>query len=135
MNPRHVDGSALVAALAEKLKEKMEMPEWAKFVKTGAHVERPPLQQDWWYLRAASVLRKVYLDGPVGVERLRTFYGKKKNLGHRPSHFRKAGGKIIRTILQQLESLGYVKQAEGKRKGRVITPEGQKFVDAVAKEL
>ena len=133
MNARHVDGSTLVLAIAEKLKSKIEMPEWAKFVKTGAHVERPPHQRDWWYIRAASVLRKVYMDGPVGVSRLRTFYGKKKNFGHRPSHFRKAGGKIIRTILQQLEGLGYVKKHD--KAGRVITPEGQKFIDEIAKNL
>ncbi len=134
---RDVNQGKFVEALAEKLKkmENLKMPEWAKFVKTGSHVERPPQQKDWWYLRAASILRVIYLNGPVGVERLRSYYGGRKNLGHQPHHFRKAGGKIIRYLIQKLEEEGFVKKNEKGKKGRVITPKGQKFLDSVAKEL
>ncbi len=131
MHVKEINGQRFVEKLAERLKSEISMPEWARFVKTGSHVERPPHQEDWWYLRAASIFRKIYLDGPVGVEKLRTFYGKKRDRGHKPSHFRKAGGKIIRTILQQLEEKGWLAK---EKKGRVLTPEGRRYLDRFAKE-
>ncbi|MCD6557656.1 MAG: 30S ribosomal protein S19e [Candidatus Aenigmarchaeota archaeon] len=130
-----VDPQKLIEKAAEELKKKIQMPEWALYVKTGSHKERPPENEDWWYLRAASLLRKVYLDGPVGISKLRTFYGGRKNLGHQPSHFRKAGGKIIRTILQDLENIGFVSIQKKGKKGRIITPKGQKFLDNLAKKV
>lgn len=125
----------LISKVSGELKKKNEikMPEWARFVKTGTHKERPPEQPDWWYIRTASVLRRIYIDGPVGVYRLRMYYGGRKNRGHKPEKFVRAGGKIIRTILQQLEAAGFVKQV--KKKGRVITPEGQSFLDNIAKAV
>ena len=39
-----------------------------------------------------------------------------------------------RVILQDLEKAGLVKQAE-KRKGRIVTPQGQKLLDGVAKNI
>lgn len=128
------DAPALVAKAAEELKEKMEMPSWARMVKTGTSRQRQPEQNDWWYLRAASMLRRVYVDGPVGVSRLRSYYGGLHRRGHKPAHKAKAGGKIIRTILADLEKAGYVKKAE-KKKGRVITGAGEKFLNSVAKQL
>ncbi len=130
-----VPGDLLVERLAEKLKEIEEIkpPEWSSFVKTGRHKERVPEQQDWWYYRAASVLRRVYIDGPVGIQRLRTWYGGRKNRGHAPEHFYRAGGSIIRKVLQQLESAGLVKKIPGE--GRVVTPKGQSLVDGTATEL
>lgn len=135
---KEVPGQKLVEVLAEELEKQkiIEFPDWAKYVKTGCHKERPPEQENWWFLRAASILRRIALNGPVGVERLRSYYGGRKNLGHQPSHFRKAGGKIIRNILQQLEKAGLIQQVkEGKKKGRVITPEGQRFIARVIKKV
>lgn len=137
VSARDVSQQKLVEAISFKLKDKLSVPQWAAFVKTGSHVERQPDDDGWWYFRSASVLRKVYMDGPVGTQKLRTCYGGLKNRGHKPSHFRKSGGKIIRVILQDLEKAGYVKSVAGKKsgKGRAITPEGQRFIDSVAKEL
>ncbi|HII79102.1 MAG TPA: 40S ribosomal protein S19, partial [Methanosarcina sp.] len=53
----------------------------AKNVKTGVHKELPPINDDWWYIRCAAVLRKIYTDGPIGTERLRSVYGGKKDNG------------------------------------------------------
>ncbi|HIG97490.1 MAG TPA: 30S ribosomal protein S19e [Candidatus Aenigmarchaeota archaeon] len=125
-----VDQQKLVDHMSLQLKDKITMPEWARFVKTGVSRERQPEHQDWYYARSASVLRKIYLDGPVGTERLRTYYGGLHRRGHKPAHFARGGGKIIRTILQQLEGAGYVKK---EKKGRSVTPVGQKFVDSCAK--
>ncbi|MEM7813486.1 MAG: 30S ribosomal protein S19e [Candidatus Aenigmatarchaeota archaeon] len=132
---RDVDQSALVKRAAQDLKKKISMPDWARFVKTGVQKERPPEQDDWWYVRAASVLRNVYLHGPVGVERLRTVYGGKKSLGHQPTHFRKASGKVIRVILQDLERAKLIESVSKPRRGRKITREGQRFLDNIAKEI
>ena len=63
--------------LIQKIEE-IKPPDWAKFVKTGVHRKYPPQQEDWWYTRASSILMKIYLNGPVGVQRLRTYYGGKK---------------------------------------------------------
>ncbi|HLD39348.1 MAG TPA: 30S ribosomal protein S19e [archaeon] len=125
-----VDQQKLVDHMSLQLKGTITMPEWARFVKTGVSRERQPEHQDWYYARSASILRKIYLDGPVGTERLRTYYGGLHRRGHKPAHFAPGGGKIIRTILQQLESAGYVKK---EKKGRSVTPVGQKFVDSCAK--
>ena len=121
------------AGKALKLQKVVNMPDWAKFVKTGTAKERCPIDEDWWYYRAASILRKVYLDGPIGVSKLRTKYGSKKNRGHKPEEFRRASGKIIRLILQQLEKSELVKtDMKDVHKGRVITPKGKSFLDKVA---
>lgn len=132
VSARDSEPQKLIEKAAAALKDEISMPEWALFVKTGANKQRAPEQGDWWFVRSASVLRQIYMDGPVGVEKLRSFYGGRKRRGHKPPHFRKAGGKIIRTILLELEQLGYV-QKQGKS-GRAITPKGQKFLDGVAKQ-
>jgi len=120
-----------LSEIAEKLRydKIVEIPEWAKFVKTSVARERVPQQDDWWYIRAASILRKIYLRGPIGVARLSKFYGGRKNRGYKPEKYRKGGRKIIRTILQQLENKGLIKQVDGKRKGRVITDIGKKYLN------
>ena len=123
---------ALISNTAEKLKKDLKMPEWAKFVKTGVHAANVPSQADWWWMRAASLLRKVYTDGPVGINRLRVWYGGSKERGNKPNISMKAGGKIIRLILQNLETMKYVKKSKS---GREITPEGRKFLDAIAFEV
>jgi small subunit ribosomal protein S19e len=128
-----VPADKLIEKLKEKLKTVKELtpPTWAKFVKTSAANERAPDQEDWWYIRAASILRKVYLRGPVGVSRLRRVYGSKKNRGHKPERFRRASGAVIRNILQQLGKAGLVKE----EMGRVITPQGQSLLDTLSKEI
>jgi len=129
---KEVDPQVLIKRMSEELKKMIPMPEWAKYVKTGVSRERPPEDPNWWWVRSASILRRIALDGPVGVQRLRTYYGGLKRLGHQPAHFRKGSGKIIRVILQQLESIGFVKK---EKKGRTITPEGLKFIKNIIKEI
>jgi ribosomal protein S19E (S16A) len=67
----------------------------------------------------------------VGVERLRTRYGGRKNRGVRPARFRKSSGKIIRTILQQLEKAGLVETLKERQFGRRLTPKGRNFLDSI----
>lgn len=129
---REVEGESLILRTAEELKgmSELQQPEWTRFVKTGSAKERPPSQENWWWIRGAALLRQVYLERK-GVSRLRKQYSSRKNYGHQPEHRAPAGGKIIRVLLQQLEAAGMVKIEKGK--GRVITAKGQKFLDGVAK--
>jgi len=126
----------LIEQAARDLKEnvKFPRPEWALNVKTGANKERRPDNPDWWWHRTASILRKVYVDGPIGVQRLRVEYGGKKNRGRKPEEFRKASGKIIRTILIELDKIGFTSRDAKKREGRRVTAEGQAYLNRIAKE-
>jgi small subunit ribosomal protein S19e len=131
-----VEPRILIKNISEKLKSVIDMPEWAKFVKTGVSKQRPPINDDWWFVRAASILRTIDNKGPIGVAKLRSKYGSKKNNGVAPDHFRKASGKIIRTILQQLEKAQLLKQeAKGVHKGRITTDEGKKLLYGTSKAL
>ena len=133
-----VDAQELILKTAEELKKVPEIkpPVWTPFVKTGMHKERPPVNSDWWYVRAASVLRSIYRFGPVGVSKLRTKYGGKKNRGVKKEHFYKGSGNILRKSLQQLEKAGFVKFAEkGVHKGRIMTPKGKSFLDKIATQI
>jgi len=125
--------------LAEALKkvEEFKEPEWAKFVKSGPAKERPIDDEDFWHKRAASVLRNVYKTGSVGVQRLRTKYGSKKNRGFKPEAFKKGSGKIIRLILQQSDKAGFteiqkpVRGVKSKKPGRILTDKGKKFLEDI----
>lgn len=131
-----VEPRILIEKVATKLKSVIDMPEWAKFVKTGVNRQRPPVSNDWWFIRAAAILRSVDNLGPIGVSKLRTKYGGKKNNGVAPEHFRRSSGKIIRAILQQLENAKLLKQEQvGNYKGRVTTSEGKKLLFSTTKEL
>ncbi len=127
-----VKGSAVVKLAAERLKEKIKKPQYMEYVKSGANKERDPHDPDFWYVRSASILRQVYMNGPIGVERLRTRYGSRKEHTVHRRHMVKAGGSIIRDSMQALEKVGMVKNTKS---GRVITPQGKSFLDKIAKEV
>jgi len=130
-----VPADHLIRKVAEELKSKKEItpPVWASFAKTGVHKEMPPEDPDWWFIRAAAVLRRVYIDGPLGVERMRSFYGGKKNRGSRPNAFRKGSGSVLRKSLQQLEAAGLI--VHDLKIGRKVSPAGMAFLDRVAKDV
>ena len=133
-----VDANELIGKAAVELeKQKLVQPtEWAQFVKTGHHKQRLPDHDNWWFYRAAAVLRSVAKLGPVGTQKLRTKYGGKKNRGHKPERFYKASGSILRKILQQLEKAELVKQTQkGVHKGRVLTAKGTSFLDKIAMQI
>ena len=140
-----IPADMLIPALAEKLSEMKDIsqPDWSNFVKTGADRERPPTQSNWWSIRAASILRKVAKQGPVGVTTLAQDYGGSVNNGSSPNTPGVASRHIIRTVLQQLDSAGLVElvatkeieSADGKQQlysGRRITSSGQKLLDEAA---
>ena len=133
-----VNPNELIYKAADELKKhKLVQPtEWSRFVKTGRHKERLPNHDDWWYHRSAAILRSIANLGPVGTEKLRTKYGGLKGRGHKPEHFYKASGSIIRKILQQLEKSGLIKAAQkGVHKGKILTPKGTSFMDKIAVQI
>lgn len=125
----------MIRRLAQDLRSRDEIkpPEWALFVKTGAHKERSPDDPDWWYVRCASILRKIYLRGPIGTERLRIDYGGKKRRGAKPNKFHKGSGAIVRTALQQLERAGFIMKRGNK--GREMTNIGRSYMDKLSAAL
>jgi len=129
-----VPSAKLISALAEQMKSlpAVQEPDWAKWVKTGSHAERPPINADWWFTRAASLMRKLYLHGPIGLSDLRRAYGGSKALHYNPKHHRDAGGSSIRRILKQLEQAELVAKTP---KGRVLSPKGRALLDKASNEI
>ena len=144
-----VPANVLIPNLAEKLNTFKEVcaPEWASFVKTGTHRERPPSQENWWNHRLAAVLRKVAREGPIGTVHLAQSFGGKVDRGSKPNSAGTGSRQIIRTALKQLESAGLVCKVEAKiiensegvkssiYSGREITALGHKLLDEVAHEV
>ena len=133
---RDIPVEKLINKLAVELKDKFDKIKplsWAMYVKTGAFKERAPLNPDWWYVRCASILRKLALQNYIGVSRLQGIYGGRIRRGAKPEHVRKGSGSIIRHSLQQLEEEGLVETVKGR--GRRITPQGQSLLDRIAHEI
>lgn len=135
MSVKLVDPWELIERTAKYLKDNslVTPPPWAPFVKTGVSRERPPTDPDWWYVRCASILRKLYLRGPIGVSRLRKFYGGRHRVGHGAPRFAKGSGSIVRKALQQLEAAGLVQKVD--RKGRALTEKGRKLLNSISRAI
>lgn len=132
---RSIDAGKYNKLLADALKESgdFEKPEWIDFVKTGANKMRPNVDSDFWYKRAAAILRQIYVKKIVGVQRLRSRFGGRKKRGMAPAEFRKAGGKIIRLILQQAEAAGLLEKSKSKKAGRTLTTKGRQLMESLVK--
>jgi len=129
-----VPADVLIRRLAATLKnEDIPAPSWIPFVKTGAHADKPPQDREWWYTRCASLMRKIYLNGPIGINELRNYYGGGKPSGYGAAHHKDAGGAIIRNAIHGLEKLDYVEKIE--KKGRVISKQGMQKLDKLATEI
>lgn len=130
-----VPANPLIERLATKLTamEAIKQPDWAKFVKTGPHRDKAPAREDWWTIRAAAVLRKVYMKGPIGVERLSAEYGGRCDHGSAPYHAVRGSRAIARAVIKQLEASKLVKIERGR--GRSLTSTGQSLVDNTSHEV
>lgn len=128
-----VPADALIKNVAQKLKDEniVELPEWSAKVKTGVHKELSPVDPDWFYARCASVVRRIYIDGPVGISRLRSFYGGNKRRGSATAIHAKGSGSVISEAVQQLEKAGLVRTL---KQGRIVSPAGRSLLDNIAHE-
>jgi small subunit ribosomal protein S19e len=136
VTPNDVPAFRFIQRLARYLKENVDAvtpPTWANVAKTGTHVQQQPQNPDWWYVRCASILRKIYVHGPIGIQKLRADYGGRNSKGVKPKHATKAGGSIVRKALQQLETAGYIETM--KPRGRRTTPAGRKVLKELAEGL
>lgn len=124
----------LIERLAMKLADfkAVTPPEWASFIKTGVHREKAPLRKDWWQVRTAAMLRKIYIKGPIGIERLAAEYGGKIDRGSAPYHAVRGSRSVAREILKQLEKSNLVKKERGV--GRSITPTGRSLLDNTVRD-
>ncbi|MHA1670263.1 MAG: 30S ribosomal protein S19e [Promethearchaeota archaeon] len=131
-----VEPDKLITTLAEKLKEYPEIkpPEGSEFWKTAFFKELAPIDsENFWYIRCASILRKAKKFGPIGVNRLRKFYGGKNRKSQGLNHSAKGSGKIIRVAIQQLENANLLDKYE--KKGRIVSPEGTSLLERTAHEI
>jgi len=122
-----------MSSLSEELKKVNEIkaPEWAPFVKTGAHKERAPENPEWWHVRVASLLKKVNKYGPIGTNQLAKQYGGRKNRGHRPERKYTGSRNIVRKGLQQLEQAGLIHQVNHPKAGKMVSKEGRELLKKV----
>ncbi|XP_057276857.1 40S ribosomal protein S19, partial [Pezoporus wallicus] len=112
---------------------KLKVPDWADTVKLAKHKELAPYDENWFYTRAASTARHLYLRGGAGAGSLTKVYGGRQRRGVRPSHFSRGSGAVARRVLQALEALKMVeKDQDG---GRKLTPQGQRDLDRIAGQV
>ncbi|OBS72607.1 hypothetical protein A6R68_12820, partial [Neotoma lepida] len=112
---------------------KLKVPEWVDTVKLAKHKELAPYDENWFYTRAASTARHLYLRGGAGVGSMTKIYGGRQRNGVRPSHFSRGSKSVARRVLQALEGLKMVeKDQDG---GRKLTPQGQRDLDRIAGQV
>jgi len=134
--PYNVPASLFIQRLAKHIKDntdQVQPPPWATLAKTSSHTQRQPEDPDWWFTRAASILRKIYIHGPIGTETLRADYGGRKGGKVSREHVKKGSGSNIRKIMQQLEAAGLIENT--KNKGRTLTKDGRRTLDKLAAEI
>lgn len=132
VNIAELPADTIIQQLAAHLKDKekdVSPPAWTIYTKTGPHLERVPNNLDWWYVRCAALMRKLYVHGPIGVSRLSTAYGGGKQRGMAPRKFRRGSSLILRKAMVQLQKAGLVSKADG---GRVLTAKGRSLMDRLA---
>lgn len=129
-----ISPAKLIEGLKIELKKvsTIKPTEWAPFVKTGTGKEKIPEEKDWWYTRSASILCKIYKNGPIGIHRLKRKYAKRTNRGHKPDNMKGGSGAVIKHILVQLESAGFVTKT---KRGRTLTNEGISLLDKTSHKV
>ena len=131
---KDVPAADFIKACAEFLKRqpKFDVPKWHDIVKTGTLKEYSPYDEDWFFVRSASILRKVYLRKGTGVGALKKWYGGSSGThrGTRKAHFTTGSGAIIRKAMHELEKLEMMEHNDDG--GRVITSKGRAEMDRIA---
>merc|ERR1711913_82084 len=102
---KDVPAGDFIAAYADFLKKsnKIELPSWVDLVKTGHFHELAPYDEDWFYTRAAAIMRKLYVKPTVGIGRLANKFGGKQRNGVARKHHAKSSRGVIRACMKALE--------------------------------
>jgi len=131
---KDVRADDFIKAYSKHLKRqgKIEIPKWVDIVKTGRAQELAPMDPDWYYVKCASIARRVYLRPHIGIGHLSRVYAKRQNNGVAREHTERASTGIIRNILIQLEKIGVLQKAG---KGRSISRVGQQDLDRIAGQV
>ena len=132
---KDVDQDKIVQGVALFLKKsgKLKVPDNMDIVKTSKSKELSPYNNDWFYIRCASILRRMYHRGPIGVGGVKKIYGARKRNGSCPSHFCRADGAVSRRAVQALENIKLVeKHPDG---GRKLSAQGQRDLDRIASQI
>uniref|UniRef100_A0AC35TT14 40S ribosomal protein S19 n=1 Tax=Rhabditophanes sp. KR3021 TaxID=114890 RepID=A0AC35TT14_9BILA len=130
-----VDQSELVKQTAAFLKKlgKVKVPENVDLIKLGRAKELAPMDADWYFIRAASLARRLYVKPGVGVGALKRSYGGNKRRGVIARHFQSAAGGNIRKALQTLEAIKWVEKSSVG--GRILSAQGRKDLDRIASQM
>ena len=112
---------------------KIELPKYVDSIKTGCFCYNGPANPDWYYVRAASIIRRIYLTPGIGVGALRHIYGSlNRRTKGRPHHTPASGG-IIRHVFHQLEKLQLVEKTPNG--GRRVTKTGRRDLDRISAQI
>jgi small subunit ribosomal protein S19e len=130
---KDVAAAAFVKAYAQHLKRqgKIEVPKWVDYVKTSTARELAPYDPDWFYIRCASIARKIYLRPNTGVGALTKVYGSNHRRGAKSEHFKEASSGLLRYMVKQLEAVKVLEKTVN-GKGRKISKIGQQDLDRIA---
>merc|ERR1739844_623999 len=105
----------------------------AAHFKTNVGKELAPYDEDWYFVRCASIARHIYVRSPVGVSTIRKIYGIRMSHGSSPSHWHRGAGGIARKALQSLEALKVVEKDQNG--GRRLTSQGRRDLDRIAAQI
>mmetsp|Transcript_81081 Transcript_81081/g.225600 ORF Transcript_81081/g.225600 Transcript_81081/m.225600 type:complete len:150 (-) Transcript_81081:18-467(-) len=132
---RDVPAADFISAYSEVLKnnDKFVVPKWVDLVKTGVHKELAPYNHDWYFIRAAAIVRKVYLRQGTGVGALSKRFGGNYRRGAAPERHQDGARGLIRSILLSLDELKITEKTE--KGGRRVTRIGQQALDLVAGQV
>mmetsp|Transcript_32179 Transcript_32179/g.44115 ORF Transcript_32179/g.44115 Transcript_32179/m.44115 type:complete len:162 (+) Transcript_32179:49-534(+) len=131
---KDVEASLWIKAFADHLKAQgqLDIPDFVDYAKTGTSRILPPQDPDWFYVKAAAILRRVYIRPFTGIGGLRKVFGNTWGQS-RPLHFRKASGGVIRHVLHSLEKLKLLAKSDDG--GRVITKNARQDCDRIAMKV
>eukprot|EP01100_Stratorugosa_tubuloviscum_P002889 TRINITY_DN168_c1_g2_i1.p1 TRINITY_DN168_c1_g2~~TRINITY_DN168_c1_g2_i1.p1 ORF type:complete len:237 (+),score=144.90 TRINITY_DN168_c1_g2_i1:237-947(+) len=130
---KDVPAAHFIQAYAAWLKKsgQITLPKWHDIVKTATYKELPPLNPDWYFIRAAAIARQIYIKGRKGIGALRKTFGGRKIRGTQPSHHGLGAGGIIRSCLKVLHKKQII-QNDKTRGGRRLTDTGRRSMDRIA---
>ena len=147
---KDVPAQKFVQAYAEHLKKTQKVVPMANahYIKTANGKELNPESEDWFYMRAAALARRLYIRPGTGIGNLRHVFGSVKRNGHRANKHSRASGKVLRYAVQQLQEADVLMAFNDKRNTsvqggfgdasglpRIVTPAGQKEMNEIAKQV